>query len=160
MWELRQETLALLDARLDVLKPRRILEAGSGRSTAILSRHAETISLEHIPKYAEASRRLAPSAEVRLCQLRRFNTLGGSFRWYSTPMPEGIDFALIDGPPLSIGREAALFALWPHLSPGWEVWLDDADRPHEQECLEMWADYFRFDVQEVNGWTVRLNPHG
>lgn len=158
MWELRAETLELLDARLEELKPRRILEAGSGRSTAVLSKHAETISLEHHPKYAEQTRALAPGAFVRLCQLRRFNTLAGSFKWYSTLMPEGIDFALIDGPPLSIGRQAALFALWPHLSNGWEIWLDDADRPHEQECLRIWADYFKFTVTAVNGWTVRLNP--
>jgi hypothetical protein len=155
-WELRAESLQALDQRLTVLQPSLIVEAGSGQSTVILSKHGRTVSLEHLRKYARRSKQLAPNAEIRLCPIKPFHTLVGNFRWYATTLPPGIDFALIDGPPMSVGREAALFALWPHLSKGWEIWLDDADRSHEQACLKLWSQYFPFHVEPINEWVVRL----
>lgn len=157
-WAMREESLRALDERLKELKPNLIVEAGSGQSTAVLARHARTISLEHVAIYAKESRHLAPSAEVRNAPLKTFHTLAGNFRWYDTRLPDGIDFALIDGPPAErVGRQAALFALWPHLAPGWEIWLDDFDRAHEQDCLRIWADYFRFTVEPVSKSVARLN---
>jgi hypothetical protein len=159
MWALRSESLELLDKRLEELKPRLCVEAGSGKSTAVLSRHARTISLEHLPRYAAESRLLAPEAEIRLAPLKDFHTLAGTFRWYDSDLPSGIDFALIDGPPgLSEGREAALFALWPYLSKSWEIWLDDADRQHEKECLNLWGKFFRFRVERLSKSLARLTP--
>lgn len=158
MWELRKESRDLLDARLDVLHPSLMVEAGSGESTAVLARHGPTVSLEHIAQYADYSQRIAPTADVRLCTLRKFHTVAGTFKWYDTTLPDGVGFALIDGPPLSVGREAALFALWPHLAADWEIWLDDADRPHEQRCLELWGEHFPFRVDPVNRWVVKLRP--
>lgn len=159
MWALREETLAALDERLGELNPQLIVEAGSGQSTAVLSKHAKTISLEHMARFATGTKALAPKAEVRLCRIKPFHTLAGTFRWYDTQLPGGIDFVLIDGPPgLSVGREAGLFAVWPYLSSRWEVWLDDADRAHELACLDLWAQHFAFDVTYVNRWVVRLTP--
>jgi len=159
MWELREESLELLDKRLEELKPRLIVEAGSGKSTAVLSRHARTISLEHLPRYAAESKLLAPDAEIRLAPLRDFHTLAGTFRWYDAELPSGIDFALIDGPPgLTAGREAALFALWPYLSPRWEIWLDDVDRAHEKACLKLWSKFFLFRVERLSKSLARLSP--
>lgn len=134
-----------------------MVEAGSGQSTAIMAQHGRVVALEHMAEFAKKSRVLAPTAEVRLCRLKPFHTLAGNFRWYDTQLPNRIDFALIDGPPgLSVGRQAALFALWPYLSPGWEIWLDDADREHEKECLEMWARYFQFQVEPISKSLVKL----
>lgn len=147
-----------MDVRLAEFKPDLILEAGSGLSTVLLSKHARTVSLEHVPRFARLSQKRAPEAEVRLCEMKPFYTLAGRFHWYDTQLPAEIDFVLIDGPPMSIGREAALFAVWPYLSSRWEVWLDDADRPHEQACLALWAQWFRFKVEPVNGSMVRLTP--
>lgn len=158
MWALKQESLDLLDQRLGELNPQLCVEAGSGMSTVVLNRHARTVSLEHLPKYAAASKALAPEAEIRLCKIRPFHTLAGTFQWYSAELPGQIDFALIDGPPRAIGRQAALFALWPYLSERWEIWLDDADRDHELACLDLWAQYFRFEMDYVNRWVVRLRP--
>lgn len=159
-WAMREESLQALDERLGELKPSLIVEVGSGQSTAILAKHGRTISLEHMATFANATRRLAPSAEVRHAPLKRFHTLAGSFRWYDTRLPTGIDFALIDGPPAErVGRQAALFALWPYLAPGWEIWLDDADRKHENMCLKMWHQFFPFQVVPVNKSVVRLLPH-
>jgi hypothetical protein len=159
VWELRKESRDQLDDYLTGYAPELILEAGSGESTAVLARHAPTVSLEHIAEYAIYSRRIAPTADVRLCRLKKFHTLAGNFKWYDTQLPGGIDFALIDGPPLSVGREAALFALWPYLGNRWEIWLDDADRPHEKKCLQLWAEWFKFKVEPINGWMVRLLPN-
>lgn len=158
MWALRQESLDALDQRLTELRPKVIVEAGSGESTAVMAKHGHVISLEHLGRYARASQRLALTADVRLCPLTVLETPAGPFPWYDTQLPDGIDFALIDGPPGHIGRQAALFALWPHLAPGWEVWLDDVDRAHEKDCLSIWAEFFRFTVEPVSESMARLCP--
>lgn len=112
-----------------------------------------------MPRIAIRSKRLAPKAEIRLCRLREFHTFAGTFRWYDTDLPSGIDFALIDGPPgLTVGREAALFAFWPYLSPEWEIWLDDADRDHEKGCLMLWSRFFPFELDQISPSVVRLRP--
>lgn len=159
MWQLRQETLQLLDARLSELSPELIVEAGSGVSTELLSRHARTVSLEHLAEFAQRSRRLAPAAEIRLCAIRPFDTEAGSYAWYDTQLPAGIDFVLVDGPPgLTIGRQAALFAVWPYLSEQWELWLDDTDRTHEQECLTIWRRHFPIETLEVSSSVTAVRP--
>lgn len=158
MWALRPESLEALDVRLSELNPQLIVEAGSGRSTVVLSKHSKTVSLEHLSRYAIESKSLAPEAEIRLCKIKPFYTLAGTFNWYDTQLPALIDFVLIDGPPRKIGREAALFALWPYLSERWEIWLDDADRDHELACLDLWAQHFRFQLDYVNRSVVRLRP--
>lgn len=159
MWELRPESLELLEKRLSELSPSLILEAGSGVSTEVLSRYGRTISLEHLPRFARKSRALAPKAEVRLCRLKAFRTLAGTFRWYDTRLPSGIDFALIDGPPgLSVGRQAALFALYPYLAPSWEIWLDDFDRDHERYCLDLWSSFFPIEVEPISVSLARIRP--
>jgi len=157
-WALREESLEALDRRLSELEPKIMVEAGSGESTAVLSKHGYVVSLEHLPRYAMQTRALAPQAEIRLCKLKPFFTLAGTFQWYDTQLPGNIDFALIDGPPGHIGRGAALFALWPYLSADWEIWLDDADRLHESKCLDLWAQHFAFDLTFVNRWVARLRP--
>lgn len=160
MWELRPESLKLLDDRLAELKPELILEAGSGKSTEVLSKHARTISLEHLPKYAAETRLLAPDAEVRLCKLKAFHTIAGTYLWYDTMLTGPIDFALIDGPPArQYGRQAALFALWPYLAPhAWEIWVDDYNREHEKECVRLWKKLYRFDVEQISPSLARLTP--
>lgn len=157
-WALKQETLEALDRALQILQPRLIVEAGSGESTRVLNAHAPTISLEHSDLYAQTTLRLCRNADIRLCRMTPLLTLDGVWPWYDEPLPDGIDFALIDGPPSAIGRQAALFALWPHLSKNWEIWLDDYQRAHEQECLALWRKHFDFIETPVNMWTLRLNP--
>jgi hypothetical protein len=63
-----------------------------------------------------------------------------------TSFEEPYDFVLADGPPLAHGRAATLFALDGKLAPNWELWLDDAHRQHEQECLALWARHLPFSV--------------
>lgn len=157
-WALKPETLKALDRALAILQPRLIVEAGSGESTIVLNSHAHTISLEHSDLYAQSTLRMCRNADLRLCRITNYLTPEGLWPWYDETLPDGIDFALIDGPPSAIGRQAALFALWPHLSDKWEIWLDDYQREHEQECLKLWRRHFDFTETPVNMWALRLNP--
>jgi hypothetical protein len=143
VWALPDDVLAALDQHLADLQPTLTVEAGSGRSTAVLARHARRhIALEHLPKIAVATRSQArhASLDLRVVDLVPYKTPAGTFRWYDTELPDQIEFALIDGPPgRRVGREAAGFAIVPQLAADGEIWLDDADRDHEQHCLDLWT---------------------
>jgi len=145
VWTLPDDVLAALDGHLADLKPALTVEAGSGRSTAVLARRSRRhIALEHLPKIGIETRQQTPydTLDLRIAPLIRYRTPAGKFLWYDTDLPDGIDFALIDGPPgRKVGRQAAGFAIIPNLAPDGEVWLDDADRDHEQHCLTLWAEH-------------------
>lgn len=158
-WALDRGTAAELDARLATLRPKVIVEAGSGSSTVILARYAKAtgakvVTLEHLPVFADRTRaaldRAVPghSVDLRLAPLVEAD--GGP--WYDTGLPDDVDFALVDGPPEGAGgRAAALPALWPHLAPGWEAWLDDGTRPGEQAAVASWQALFGVTVEDLPG---------
>lgn len=155
-WALDPPSLRLLARRLDRLRPTLAVEAGSGKSTDVFARYAgHTISLEHHPTFAietlQRFKRVTP-VELRRCPIVPTETPGGIFPWYATTLPDGIEFALIDGPPgHAYGRQGAGFAILPHLADGGEVWLDDANREHEQACLALWGEHFDLTVEAVDG---------
>lgn len=135
-WTLPLDTCRLLDARLRELRPRLAVECGSGVSTVILSMWAEqVVSLDHDHRYA------APWPCVRICRI-----VDG---FYDTDLPDGIGFALIDGPPAKIGRQATFPNLWPHLADQFEVWCDDANRKKERRLIEQWEADFPISVEWV-----------
>ena len=157
-WALPAATAAELDARLSTLRPRLIVEAGSGASTLLLAAYAKAagarvVSLEHHPTYHQATRDilarhgLAGYVDLRLAPLTP--RPGGP--WYDTSLPEGIDLAVIDGPPeRDGGRAATLPTLLPHMrADGWEIWMDDAARPGESAALRAWADRYRVHVDHL-----------
>lgn len=152
-WALPDDVLASLAARLDVIRPDLAVEAGSGRSTAVLARHARrVVSLEHSTRFARetlAGIEGAGNVDLRRVDLVPTATPAGQFRWYDTAMPDKIGFALIDGPPgYAVGRQAAGFEILPRMVPGGEVWLDDAERDHEQECLQLWAEHLPIRIEQ------------
>jgi hypothetical protein len=143
-----------LAAYLDRVRPRRILEVGSGYSTTILAAYAahhdaEVVTLEHEAKYwwltARALRRLGIDrpVDLRLAPLRK-HRFGehGPYWWYGVHLQGEFDFVLIDGPPMVLGRRGTFFALQGHLRSGWQVWIDDAFRKHERDCLKVWEKEF------------------
>lgn len=141
-WALPDDALDALRVRLGELRPGLVVEAGSGRSTYVLADCADrVVTLEHERRFADRLVGLPGNVDVRCVPLTRIGTAAGPYRWYATDLPDGVEFALIDGPPGSIGRGGALFALAPHLAPGAEVWLDDADRPGEQVALAAWGEH-------------------
>ena len=150
MWALPDDVLGALDSHLAALKPALTVEAGSGRSTVVMVRHSgRHIALEHLRTIADETRRQAasPTLDLRAVPLVSRQTPAGTFLWYDTDLPDLIDFALIDGPPgRKVGRQAAGFAIIPNLAPHGEVWLDDADRDHEQHCLSLWTEHLPITV--------------
>ena len=128
-WALDRDTARLLARTLDRRQPKLAVEAGSGMSTDLLTLYCdEVLTLEHDPQYAHP--------HATLCEL-----VDG---WYDIELPDEIDFVLLDGPPMSEGREEGLPRLWPHLADNFELWMDDADRTHEEEAVTDWLA--RFDI--------------
>lgn len=140
-------------------KPMTIVECSSGSSTIILARAAElngeghVYSLEHEAVFAEKTRQelarygLSHRATVLDAPLVRQNINGKERLWYDfAGLPDaGIDMVVIDGPPLSIGdlaRYPAGPVLFPQLSAGGKVFLDDAAREEETEITKLWAAEF------------------
>lgn len=156
-WPLDRGVAAELDARLATLRPRVVVEAGSGDSTLVLARYAAAsgatvVSLEHDPRWAAhtadllARHRLGGLVDLRCAPL--VATDNGP--WYDTSLPDGIGFALVDGPPEATGGRAAAFdALHPHLASEWEVWLDDGDRDMEQAAVAGWVRDYGVHVEEL-----------
>ena len=161
-WALPPDALTLLADRLRTLRPKQIVEAGSGLSTLTIARHVaeaggQATSLEHDQFFHQrtvdllASQGVDLDVDVRWTRLR-YLTEGP---WYDVVLPDGIDFVLADGPPQAEGgRAAVLPALWPHLAESWELWLDDAFRPAEQAAVEGWRRDFGVTVERVSRFFV------
>lgn len=151
-WAMDAGSLRLLDERLAGLKPALAVECGSGASTEVLRRHAGwVVSLENLPDQAVNLAALETPGEVRVVPV-----VDG---FYRTDLPDGIGFALIDGPVARLhGRGATLPALWRHLAPGAVVWLDDFDREHEQRCVAGWAEMYDFELERVDDFVVEIRP--
>ena len=157
-WTLTPGMAQRLIAALCEQRPRRILEAGSGLSTALLARYAEltgaeVVTLEHEARYFRQTAALLDrfglrrAVDLRLAALGALRSNGwGPKPWYR-PLPEGeFDFVFVDGPPRRVGREAALYAVADRLSASGEFWLHDGHRQHEKDCLAAWQRAFSFDA--------------
>jgi len=141
---------------LETTRPRRLLEVGSGTSTVLLAdwaarRGASLVSLEHEPRYFAQTaallerQGLRDRVDLKLAPLTPFACGGGrGHPWYAAELAGPFDFVLVDGPPERLGRQAALFAVAPHLAERWHLWLHDALRPHEQSCVTLWSRWFSF----------------
>lgn len=162
-WALPAPALKALDNRLAVLKPRLAVESGSGESTLVLARHSEkVVSLEHDRRWAAHVRarfltEAQPMDHVRIinAKLGHVMTPKGRFPWYRARLPDGIDFALIDGPPCRIGRGGAGWQILPKMSPDGEVWVDDYQHMESHPChknrqwVEDWCEAFGWKVAEA-----------
>ncbi|MCA9172877.1 MAG: glycosyltransferase, partial [Planctomycetales bacterium] len=163
-WSMEPEALDALLQRIAELRPRRMLELGSGVSTLCLAKYARDHqitfqSLEHDEDYLRRTRdvlrseRLDPYVELTHAPVQRVRCAGLELQGYDFQRVEGeFGFVLMDGPPCSIGREANYFLLRPHLAASHELWLHDGYRLHELNCLELWQTHHRFSAQ--------LRPYG
>jgi predicted O-methyltransferase YrrM len=160
-------TLALeLAEHLERTTPERILEIGSGFSTAILAAYAarhdgvEVVSLEHSKRYEERTRRglgklkLEHLVNLKLANLREhvFDN-GERHLWYdlrAAGVDGKFDFVFVDGPPKQQGRWGALFGLADYLATHWEMWVDDGRRQHEQKCIKLWKQHIQFSYRLEN----------
>ena len=166
-WAISRRLGQALTARLAELRPRRILELGSGTSTAVLAAHAaahaaELVSLEHDGAFCAQTARLLEglglraAVDLRLAPIAPLSCPDGVARaWYDAAPAGPFDFVFVDGPPMRQGRGAVLFALADRLAPGWELWLKDGYRSHERECVALWRRHLALDA------TLRsLDPRG
>ncbi len=133
-----------------------VLECSSGISTLVLARcmqlngSGKVYSLEHDRHFAAQTRAqlrrhgLQDWATVIEAPLTPYDLDGQSWPWYDlTQLPElpAIDLLVIDGPPQATRPQARFPAgplLFPRLSSGAAVFLDDAARPDEQAILQRW----------------------
>jgi len=159
-WAASPDFLQELAAHALDERPTCVVECSSGTSTLVLARcmqingTGKVYSLEHDPSYAKRTRRqlelhgLSDWATVIDAPLltQQFGTR--QHPWYDSSALasiQAIDMVVIDGPPQAIGdaaRYPAGPALFPRLTPGAAVFLDDAMRPGERTALQLWADEF------------------
>lgn len=159
-WSAAADFLELLVDHVRAVRPRCIVECGSGLSTLMLARACalyrveRIISLENGAEFAQTTRDAIAqhglNATVLHAPLRNYALgVNGSevYPWYALDgLPEhGIDMLVIDGPPGSVrshARYPALPLLNDRLEPGCTIFMDDAARPHEQQILARWlAEY-------------------
>jgi hypothetical protein len=169
-WSINQMLAIELAAYLDRARPQRILEVGSGYSTAILAAYAahydaDVVTLEHDETYFRTTRRALRALgvdrwlDLQLAPLRlhRFGD-HGRYCWYGAQLEGDFDFVFIDGPPKVVGRRGAFFALQGHLRPGWRVWVDDGSRRHERQCVRLWEEefsgFFHESRRDIDGKSV------
>lgn len=156
---------------LEELKPRVILELGSGTSTVIVARALQIlgwppemhIAVDHDARYLRSTIQLARVNGVE--QFVRFQHCplapvpGYALPWYSN-VPETIgraqvDLVIVDGPPAyepgkEESREPALPVIRRFLSERAVVILDDANREAESRILERWLqEYPEFSLTRV-----------
>jgi predicted O-methyltransferase YrrM len=159
------------------IKPRLIVECGSGGSTMVIGRclralgHGRMVSLEHDPAYAHRTSEL-----VRLHTLQDVVTvvtapLAGTEAglWYGPEyeplITTPIDVLLVDGPPGSSGPRArypAVPVLKSRLAPECWILLDDGDRPDERDIAQAWSSELSAKLVYLEGgrggWLLHRQP--
>ncbi|OYO28702.1 class I SAM-dependent methyltransferase [Janthinobacterium sp. PC23-8] len=159
-WAGSPDFLLELARHAQTARPQVVLECSSGASTVVLARcmqlqgAGQVYSLEHDPEYAARTRAelarhgLSGWAQVIDAPLRAHQLQGETWPWYSTDhLPHGlpVDMLVIDGPPQAAGTQSRYPAgplLFPRLTPGAAVYLDDAARADEQAILRRWRSEF------------------
>jgi predicted O-methyltransferase YrrM len=157
-WALAPDALRFLAALMAELRPRHVLEFGSGVSTLVLAHSAASSgdvkisSVEHDPFYAGRTAELlrqkdgehlvflqvAPLvARVRAGELHPIYLLDRAALASERPA----DIILIDGPPAALGgRTGMLYQALDLAQAGTIVLLDDAARRPEQEAVTWWEE--------------------
>jgi hypothetical protein len=164
-WEAAPDLLRLLFALVGTLRPKHVLEFGSGLSTVVLARAASTVpgcvvtSFDHDPAFAAATAGLladhgdsvvlgcAPlvarvrAGELQPCYLVDDELLG------SRRAP---DLIVVDGPPAVLGGRRGMLPLALEYAQSGSIMLfDDADREPEARALAHWEDVLG-DAVEVH----------
>src|SRR5579885_2314858 len=159
-WTLAMDALRFLTSLVKYLRPRHVLEFGSGLSTRVLARAcAETglrcciSSVDHDPEFGPAAARELASQQGVGCRVRfQLSPLvvrdwGGKLLPLYHIRPERlasrrpVDLVLIDGPPVVLGgREGMLYQAMEFARRGTLLILDDTDRIEERIVLSRWQD--------------------
>ena len=154
-WTLADDTLRFVTCLTGHLRPRRVVEFGSGVSTRVLAaacarldEPATVVALENDPVFERRTSE-ALGADGRLDRARVELTHVVVRRWYEQNLPvydlpaavteaPPPQLVLVDGPPLPLGGRAGSLLQAVHLAEaGTLVLLDDAERPSEQAALTL-----------------------
>jgi 16S rRNA G966 N2-methylase RsmD len=154
---LHTEMCQFIIAEIESRPPKRLLEVGSGTSTAIFAVLAEkydfsVLSLENHRKsiqYVQSILEGLPCSRrvtIQKCNfVREIYPSGKKYRCYDADLEraEGqFDFVFIDGPMESlVGRNGVLPLIIPYLSEDHRIYFDDVKRT-ERLCLEEWKRHF------------------
>ena len=168
-WTLSEPSLRLLIALVKYLRPKHILEFGSGLSTRVLSwalKQADVdcwiSSIDHDPQFGLASSNALHGGEdqgrIKIIQaplvVRSFGgDLYPAYHFDRTHLAsaEPADLILADGPPdLLGGRAGTLFQAMDYARPGTLFLLDDANRKTERAALNLWRDVLDNAIEPVN----------
>jgi predicted O-methyltransferase YrrM len=164
-------------------KPSALVELGSGASTAIIAAQLRSLKSGHLytvengESYARETRELieglglADRATVIHAPLEQQSVGGRTHTWYANEalasLPDEIDLLIVDGPfgkSDRLSRYPALPLLYPRLTPGAVIFLDDARRSEERAVMRMWSsEYpaFRHSlVESSNGLGVLESKMG
>ena len=160
-WRLGEDTCQFLGMICRALKPKVVVEFGSGLSSLILAHEIDqgnvgrVYSIDHLddfpghPKQILSNKVKNGSISFHHCPIGRAAYAGKGFQFCN--IPNGfidsigpVDLVLIDGPPYYYeSREAALYSVYPALSDHALILLDDAGREtREQVYLKNWARYY------------------
>jgi predicted O-methyltransferase YrrM len=161
------------------IRPRLVVECGSGSSTVLIARCLQSlgggrlVSIDHDPTFAARTESLLQlhgvpqmTTVVRAPLEERRTRDGRTLRWYGAgyePLLTGpVDVLIVDGPPGGGGPRArypALPLLAPFLSPNCVILLDDGDRPDEREIAREWGRELDAKVSYIRGgrgaWLLR-----
>lgn len=168
-WTLASDALIYITRIVKHIKPRHILEFGSGLSTRTLARACGDLqsrcyisSVDHDPEFSRVIVKELDKQEIPNCRVKlQISPLvardcGGRFLPFYHLNPERfaskrpVDLVLIDGPPGVLGgREGMLYQAMEFSHPGTILLLDDAERKEEKEILKRWQDNFK-DAIEVH----------
>jgi len=164
---------------LERLKPRSILELGSGVSTLISAAamarlgsagNGVVCSIDHDEGWLEVTRaslhRAGLESFVHLIHapLKEIEVCGRRCTSYSLPVEalcstaeRGFDLCLIDGPPRLVGRGPCLPIVAAHLASDATVLLDDSYRPGEQAAWTTWSHSY---PSQLRGSRLLLTDRG
>ncbi|MEO6471789.1 MAG: class I SAM-dependent methyltransferase [Aeromicrobium sp.] len=159
-WALDPTGLLQLVDLVERIKPRVVVDLGSGTSTVWLAYALEIagvgrlIAVDHDEHYAKETRRTlanhgftdASKVEVRLAPLAEGDLPGHTTPWYSTDVLddiEGVDILVVDGPPQATGpvaRYPAVGFFADKFAPNAFVVMDDFNREQEKAIVVRWSE--------------------
>lgn len=149
-WRADAGFLRLVVEHIRRSRPETVVEFGAGASTIVAARALQLLGRgrlvsfdEHADFVASIRRRLdviGLTADLRVAPLTR-TPADWPGRWYEhAELPERIDLMILDGPHWTVHPfvRGAADMLFPRLSIGGAVLLDDADRPGERMVARRW----------------------
>lgn len=149
-WKADVGFLRHIVAEIEDKRPERVVELGAGASTLVAAQALRlngSGALHSVDQHAEFAAATGAwlaehdlRADVSHAPLER-SVPGWPGRWYAIDeLPDRFDMLIIDGPPWAVHPlvRGAAECLFPRLSPGGVILLDDASRPGERIVASRW----------------------